>query len=266
MNNLEMLLKLNEMLICDMPNHRAAAAEFLKDEEHQHKLFRSLMNIRPPVAVSDEFLKLQDEYLLKLRDRRGVVLIDDIPHTKRNKNIYLWQGDITTLRVDGIVNAANSALLGCFIPCHACIDNAIHSSAGVELRLACDDIMQKQRVAEKTGTAKITDGFNLPAKYVIHTVGPIINDKLYDKDRELLAECYRSCLNLAIQKKLSSIAFCCISTGEFRFPNDEAAVIAVNTVTEILKEEQSDIKVVFNVFKEEDRKLYRELLGEDSET
>ncbi len=263
MNNTEMLIKLNEMLLCDMPEYKSPAGEFSDNEQDQQRLFRSLMNLRPPMTVSDEFLKVQDEYLGRIRDSRGVVLLDSLIPIKNNKNIYLWQGDITTLKVDAIVNAANSALLGCFIPCHSCIDNAIHSYSGVQLRISCDKLMKIQGRGEETGNAKITEGFNLPAKYVIHTVGPIINGKLRDKDRELLSKCYESCLNLAIEKKLSSIAFCCISTGEFHFPNDEAAIIAVKTVKDILMENKSDIKVIFNVFKEEDRKLYRELLGED---
>ena len=176
------------------------------------------------------------------------------------KEIYLWQGDITTLRCDAIVNAANSAMTGCYVPNHRCIDNAIHSFAGVELRLECDEIMNRQGHGEPTGQAKITNAYNLPCKYIIHTVGPIISYKLTSEDCELLASCYRSCLNLAAKNNLESIAFCCISTGEFHFPNDKAAQIAIKTVEEFMKKDTSVKKVIFNVFKDMDKEIYRELL------
>ena len=171
---------------------------------------------------------------------------------------YLWRGDITTLEVDAIVNAANSALLGCFSPNHGCIDNAIHTFAGVQLRLACHAIMQAQGHEEPTGTAKITPGFNLPARYVLHTVGPIVSGRLSDTHCDLLASCYESCLKLAAENSLKSVAFCCISTGVFGFPQKEAARIAVDTVTAFQKEHPID--VVFNVFKEADLRLYQALL------
>ena len=158
-----------------------------------------------------------------------------------------------------IVNAANSQMLGCFCPCHSCIDNCIHTFSGVQLRLACNEIMQKQGFNEPTGKAKITSAFNLPSKYVLHTVGPIIMDRLTKKDCDLLASCYKSCLKLADEYELKSIAFCCISTGEFHFPNDKAAKIAVSTVREYKSESHSDIKVIFNVFKEKDYELYKAL-------
>ncbi len=174
---------------------------------------------------------------------------------------YLWQGDITTLPCDAIVNAANSEMLGCFGPCHGCIDNAIHTFAWVQLRLKCAEIRKKQGHREETGKAKITPGYNLPCKYILHTVGPIVRGSLTKRDCGLLASCYRSCLELAEQSGVKSIAFCCISTGEFRFPNDKAAEIAVKTVKDFKSRSHSKIKVVFNVFKELDYGIYRELLG-----
>ena len=186
------------------------------------------MNIRPPQAETAEFLALQDQFLQQEVAEKGVVLLADL--TPVQPQIYLWQGDITRLKVGAIVNAANSQLLGCFHPLHACIDNAIHSQAGVQLRLACAELMAKQGHLEPTGQAKITPAFNLPSAYVLHTVGPIISGALSAKDCELLASCYRSCLELAKQHGIDSVAFCCISTGEFRFPNREAAEIAVKTV------------------------------------
>lgn len=229
------------------------------NEEDQKKLLRSLMNIRPPYPITQTFLQIQDEYLqeelnhAKITDMSCFVPIKD--------RIYLWKGDITKLKVDAIVNAANKALLGCFIPCHGCIDNAIHSYAGIQLRLECQRIMEKQGVSEAIGQAKITKGYNLPAKYVLHTVGPMIKGQLNEEVCQLLASCYQSCLELAIMYKLKSIAFCCISTGEFHFPNDIAAKIAVDTVTEFLNQTNSEIEVVFNVFKDKDYQIYKQLLG-----
>lgn len=179
----------------------------------------------------------------------------------RGEDLYLWQGDITTLKCGAVVNAANSQMLGCFCPCHGCIDNAIHTFAGVQLRLACDNLMKQQGHEEQTGQAKITPAFNLPSEYVIHTVGPIIQGKLKQSDCELLADCYRSCLTLAEKNGVTSIAFCCISTGEFQFPNEKAAEIAVQTVRKYKSQTQSKIKVVFNVFKDVDYEIYRKLFG-----
>ena len=175
--------------------------------------------------------------------------------------VYLWQGDITTLKCDAIVNAANSGMTGCYIPNHHCIDNAIHTYAGVELRQYCEEMMERQGHPEPTGQAKITLAFNLPCRYILHTVGPIISDRVTRRDRELLASCYRSCLELAAEHGLESVAFCCISTGEFRFPNRLAADIAVETVTDFLKGQTSVKKVIFNVFKNLDRELYEKRLG-----
>lgn len=164
------------------------------------------------------------------------------------------------MKVDGIVNAANNALLGCFIPCHGCIDNAIHSAAGIQLRLECSRIMTAQRTSEPTGKAKITQAYNLPCRYVLHTVGPIIRGKVTKQDCDLLTGCYRSCLELADNYGLKSVAFCCISTGEFHFPNEKAAEIAIETVKNYKKENQSRLEVVFNVFKSTDYEIYKRIL------
>ena len=214
------------------------------------------MNIRPPLPIGEDFLTVQDAYLREETAQKGVTDITKLKPVE--PGIYLWQGDITTLKCGAVVNAANSGLTGCYVPCHGCIDNAIHTFAGVRLRLACDEIMKKQGYEEPTGQAKITPAYNLPCDYVLHTVGPIINGGVTEKDRELLASCYRSCLELAQENKIGSVAFCCISTGEFHFPNEEAAEIAVKTV----KQYRGDTEVIFNVFKYEDYKIYRELLGQ----
>ena len=229
-----------------------------KTEFQKKKLLRSLMNVRPPKPISQDFLIIQDSYLQEENNKKIISLKDLTPI--KNK-LYLWQGDITKLKVDAIVNAANNALLGCFIPCHGCIDNAIHSSAGIQLRLECEKIMKLQGELEKTGKAKITKAYNLPSHYIIHTVGPIIDGILTKEDCFLLASCYRSCLKLAEKYKLKSIAFCCISTGEFHFPNDIAGKIAVDTVIKYLNETHSEMEVVFNVFKNDDWKIYNRLLG-----
>lgn len=229
------------------------------DEAEQFTLFRSLCNIRSAGFMPAEWMKIQDEYLTELAREKGIVTINDME--KRAPQIYLWQGDITRLSVDAIVNAANNQLLGCFAPNHRCIDNAIHTFAGIELRMACSRMIEYMDMPEKTGVARKTYGFNLPAKHVIHTVGPIIYDSLTDIEREQLASCYRSCLELAHAYSLQSIAFCCISTGEFRFPNEEAAQIAIDTVRTYLKETNSKIQVVFNVFKDIDYDIYDKLLG-----
>ena len=239
-------------------NKRYEDMEIPQDFEEQRALLRALMNVRIAKNVDDEFIKVQDEYLQEETKRKGIVDIDDLKPIK--DGIYLWQGDITTLRCDVIVNAANSGMTGCYVPNHRCIDNCIHSFAGVQLRLECDEIMTKQGYGEPTGQAKITKSYNLPCKYIIHTVGPIINGKLTSKDCDLLESCYKSCLELAVKNNLESIAFCCISTGEFHFPNDKAAQIAVKTVEEFMKKETSLKKVIFNVFKDMDKEIYRKLL------
>ena len=228
-------------------------------EAEQKKLLRSLMNVRPPEPVSKDFLAVQDEYLREEINKKGITDIGSLTAVK--PDIYLWQGDITTLECDAIVNAANSALLGCFCPCHGCIDNAIHTFAGVQLRLDCAKIMKKQGHEEATGGAKITSAYNLPCRYVLHTVGPIIVGRPTKRDCALLASCYRSCLELAEQNGVQSIAFPCVSTGEFHFPNEKAAQIAVQTIREYKSQTNSKMKVIFNVFKDMDFEIYRELLG-----
>ena len=229
------------------------------DTEAQKHLLRALMNVRPPMPVSKDFTDIQDEYLQQENRQRGIVSLGDL--SQEQPEIYLWQGDITTLRCDAIVNAANSQMLGCFAPCHECIDNAIHTFAGIQLRLACAQLMEQQGHEEETGQAKITPAYNLPCRYVLHTVGPIIRTHLTEEDCSLLASCYRSCLTLAEQNHIRNIAFCCISTGEFHFPNEEAAEIAIRTVSEYRKRTNSKMEVIFNVFKELDYNIYRTLLG-----
>ncbi len=230
------------------------------DEEGQWRLLRSLFNLRPPYPASEEFLKVQDEYLSEMIRERGIVDGEQLPRVKNNPKISLWQGDITTLRCGAIVNAANSALLGCWQPCHSCIDNIIHSLAGVQLRIRCSQIMEAQGHEEETGRAKITPAYNLPCEYVLHTVGPIITGPLRESDCELLASCYRSCLELAAENGIRSVAFCCISTGVFRFPQKKAAEIAVKTVREFLETGSSVEHVIFNVFTDKDLSIYRDLL------
>ena len=252
--------KLIALLLDESPEYRAQAAKVGADPAAQRDLLRALMNVRPPRPLSAEFLRLQDELLSAEREERGVVDLMTLPAVPSDPHIVLWQGDITRLAADAIVNAANSALLGCFIPCHRCIDNAIHSAAGLQLRAECAALMERQGHPEETGTAKLTAGYNLPARHVLHTVGPIVAGALTEEDRALLASCYRSCLSLAAKHGLSSIAFCCISTGEFHFPNAAAAKIAVREVRAFLRENNTIKRVVFNVFKDEDRAIYERLL------
>ena len=237
---------------------RGERIEIPNDAYNQKRLLRSLFNIRMPKETSEDFLQIQDVYLQEENRRKGITDIADLQPVQ--DDIYLWQGDITTLRCDAIVNAANSQMLGCFRPCHGCIDNAIHTFAGVQLRRNCNEIMQKQGHNEPTGQAKITPAYNLPCKYVLHTVGPIVSGRLTEEHCELLKSCYLSCLKLAEKNSVDSIAFCCISTGVFGFPKREAAKIAVDTVKEYKEEKRSDIKVIFNVFKDSDLAIYREVL------
>lgn len=228
-------------------------------ELEERNLLRSLMNIRYPKPIGNEFLEVQDAYLHKELEEKGITDYKNLEPIE--DGIYLWQGDITTLKCGAIVNAANSGMTGCYVPCHRCIDNCIHTYAGIQLRNYCDEMMQKQGMAEPTGQAKITPAFNLPCDYVIHTVGPIVGGRLTQEHCDLLESCYVSCLNIAEENGVDSIAFCCISTGEFHFPNEEAARIAVDTVRKFKKETKSEIEVIFNVFKELDYRIYRELLG-----
>lgn len=260
MTRLERIKKLNQMLLADLPQYCHDAGKFQDDEINQRRLLRSLMNVRPPMPLNQEFLILQDDLLSAESKEKGIVTIGELPGTAV-PGVYLWQGDITRLMVDAIVNAANSALLGCFCPCHGCIDNGIHSAAGLQLRDECSQLMQAQGRQEATGQAKITGAYNLPSRYVLHTVGPIVHGPLKEEDCEALQSCYRSCLTLAEEKNLKSIAFCCISTGEFHFPNQEAAEIAVAAVKEFLDQKGSGMEVIFNVFKDLDYKIYHELLG-----
>lgn len=225
-----------------------------EDEKARFDLFRSLVNVRPPKPADNEFLQVQDEFLREEISAKGITDIDDMKPI--SGNIYLWQGDITTLKCGAIVNAANSAMLGCFQPCHSCIDNAIHTFSGIELRLECAEMMRRQGREEPTGQAKLTDAYNLPCGNIIHTVGPIVQGRLTNEHRRLLESCYRSCLELARKNHIGSIAFCCISTGVFGFPQKEAAEIAVDTV----RRYSGEIKVIFNVFKESDSEIYRKLL------
>lgn len=225
----------------------------------QKALLRSLMNVRMAAPISEVFLQIQDEYLKEETKKKGITDIRVLKPVE--EGIYLWQGDITTLKCDAIVNAANSGMTGCYQPCHNCIDNCIHTYAGIQLRNACADIMEKQGHEEPTGQAKITPAFNLPCRYVLHTVGPIVQGKLTKEHEELLASCYRSCLELADENEVKSVAFCCISTGVFMFPNERAAEIAVQTVRDYRREKNSGIEVIFNVWKDEDYEIYRELLG-----
>ena len=230
------------------------------DKQGQENLLRSLMNVRPPRPISEKFLEVQDEYLKERNIERGITDIADLKPVASDPRLYIWQGDITTLRCDAIVNACNSQMLGCFSPMHACIDNFIHTYAGVELRLKMHEIMTKQGHEEETGKAKITPGYNLPAKYILHTVGPIVQWKVTKKEEDLLAGCYRECLKLAADTGVESIAFCCLSTGVFRFPQQRAAEIATETVKQFLKKDSRIKKVIFNVFKDEDLEIYSGLL------
>ncbi|MCD8037804.1 MAG: protein-ADP-ribose hydrolase [Lachnospiraceae bacterium] len=241
------------------PQYRQTEIPF--DAQGPRRLLRALFNVRMPKQVSDNFIEIQNAYLQEETRKKGITDIADL--TPLQDGIYLWQGDITTLRCGAIVNAANSQMLGCFCPNHGCIDNAIHTYAGVQLRAACAGLMERQGHEEKTGGAKITKAFNLPCDYVLHTVGPIVRGRLTAKDKERLSSCYRSCLELAEQNGIKSVAFCCISTGEFHFPNDRAAEIAVQTVKEYKEQTHSEIEVVFNVFKDIDLQIYKELLRAD---
>ena len=262
MNRLDFLI---DYLIKEDPQY--SEMEIPTTEQGKRDLFRALRNVREPKPVSEEFLRLQDEELQAQLQEKGIVELGDIMdvgrdapwHVSTGKHLLLWQDDITRLRVDAIVNAANAQMLGCFHPLHGCIDNAIHSAAGVQLREECHRLMLQQGHLEPTGTAKITKAYNLPCKHVIHTVGPIVPTGIpTPMQKEQLASCYRSIMQLADENRLESIAFCCISTGEFRFPNQLAAKIAVQTVKNYLTAHPdcSVKQVVFNVFKDEDKRIY----------
>lgn len=236
-------------------------ASIPQDEEEQKRLLRGLMNVRYPKKCDPSFLQIQDEYLKEEIAGKGITDCEDL--IPAAEGLYIWQGDITTLRCDAIVNAANSGMTGCYVPNHSCIDNCIHTFAGMELRWTCAEIMERQGHEEPTGKAKITPAFNLPCRYVLHTVGPIVQGWLTERDCELLKSCYRSCLSLAREYGLKSVAFCCISTGVFCFPAEKAAEIAVETVKEFQAENPGIDKVIFNVFKDEDKRIYERLLQND---
>lgn len=245
-------------LLSEIPQYRDL--EIPDNVQEQKRLLRSLMNIRPPRPIGTEFLRVQDEYLGEEVAEKGITDSDTLPVSSVDNRLVLWRGDITTLKIDAIVNAANSALRGCFVPCHSCVDNIIHSVSGIQLRLACDEMMKEQGYEEPTGRAKITPAFNLPCRYVLHTVGPIVSGALTKKHCAELADCYRSCLELASERGLKSVAFCCISTGEFHFPQKKAAEIAVRTVMDFLQGDTQIEKVVFNVFKQEDYDIYKGII------
>lgn len=257
MNQSERRAFLIQKLLDEQPQYKGIVMP--QNTTEQKNMLRSLLNVRMPKSISGEFLSVQDEYLREETDAKGITDLAELTPTK--EGFYLWQGDITTLRCDAIVNAANSGMTGCYIPNHNCIDNCIHTYAGIQLRLACAKLMSKQGHEEKTGSAKITPAYNLPSKYVLHTVGPVVEDCVTLEDERLLASCYRSCLELAEQHGIKSIAFCCISTGVFRFPKERAAQIAVQTVKEYRKQTNSGMKVIFSVFSQQDFVIYSELLG-----
>ncbi len=255
MNQTEKRLFLIRTLLDENPDYREIAIPQQTDD--QRRLLHALFNVRPAAAVSPEFLSVQDDYLQTALAEKGITDAASLPPLRGR--LSLWRGDITLLKIDAIVNAANSGMTGCYHPNHTCIDNCIHTFAGVQLRQECDRLMKQQGFPEPTGRAKITPGYNLPCRYVLHTVGPIVQGPLTARDRRLLADCYRSCLALAEENGARSVAFCCISTGVFGFPKRPAAEIAVATVEEYLRRSPIE-QVVFNVFGAEDEAIYRELL------
>ncbi|MGN0779076.1 MAG: protein-ADP-ribose hydrolase [Aristaeellaceae bacterium] len=257
MNQIERRKALIRMLLSEQPL-RYRELSVPTGEVMQRRLLRALLNLREPMPAAPELLRTQNEYLQSELSRRGITDADALETLA--PGISLWRGDITTLRCDAIVNAANSALLGCFCPNHGCIDNAIHTYAGLQLRLACKAIMDAQGHDEPIGTAKLTPAYNLPCRYVLHTVGPIVRGQVTGEDERLLASCYRACLHLADAHGVRSVAFCCISTGEFHFPNALAAQIAIDTVSHHETVRKGRIRVIFNVFKEQDETIYRQLL------
>ena len=259
MNQEQRRVFLIEQLLRERPSCRKQ--EIPAEEDRQKVLLRALMNVRRPGNVSPEFLKVQDEYLREELSDKQITRLADL--TPVGEGLYLWRGDITTLACGAIVNAANSGMTGCYQPCHNCIDNCIHTYAGVQLRLKCAGLMARQGCGEPVGRAKITPAYNLPCDYVIHTVGPMVQGRLTGRHCEQLEACYRACLQVADENHVDSIAFCCISTGVFMFPGDRAAEIAVRTVRRYLDETGSGMKVIFNVFREEDERIYRRLLGGD---
>ena len=253
----ELLTSLTEELLAE----RDMEAPNSPDTAALWRLFRALVNTRPPAPIAQSWLKAQDELLSGLIAEAGIATLEEASLSLKDPRMRLWRGDITTIAVDAIVNAANSGLLGCWSPGHHCIDNAIHTFAGVQLRAECARLMDEQGHAEPTGSAKITGAYNLPSTHVIHTVGPIANGRPNDEHRAQLASCYRSCLDLAAKNGLHSIAFCAIATGVFAFPKEEAARIALRATREWLDSHEENMTVVFNVFSEEDYSIYSRLLG-----
>ena len=257
MNQSEKRLFLIRSLLEEQPEIRNI--EIPSEETEQKRLLRSLFNIRMPGVIGDDFLTIQDAYLQTATEEKGITDVADL--TPVQPDLYLWRGDITTLRCGGIVNAANSGMTGCYQPCHSCIDNCIHTYAGIQLRNACAELMEAQGHEEPTGGCKVTPAFNLPCGYVLHTVGPIVDGPLTERHEVQLASCYRSCLRVAETHGIKSVAFCCISTGVFRFPHQRAAEIAVDTVKQYKTSTHSEIKVIFNVFTKQDEAIYRHVLG-----
>lgn len=248
------------------------------DIEDKKVLLRSLMNIRPPKETSEEILKVQDEYLTERNKEKDIVYLKDLKTVKETINskhrysnkISVWQGDITRLSCDAIVNAANSRMLGCFVPMHICIDNCIHTFAGVQLRYECNKIMNKFKeehgfdYEQPVAVPILTNGYNLPAKKVIHVAGPIVRIKLTEALEQDLKNCYKNVLDMCLENNLKSVAFCCISTGVFHFPNKRAAEIAVETVTTWLEQNENKIdRIIFNVFKQEDKYCYEKILQQN---
>ncbi len=257
MTQTERRLYLINTLLGESPRYRGVSVP--AQAQGQKDLLRSLMNVRMPGPLTDEYISVEAAYLTEETRRKGITDIADL--TPVQGQLYLWQGDITTLKCDAIVNAANSQMLGCFRPLHNCEDNCVHSAAGLRLRNYCNDMMERQGYEEPTGQAKITPAFNLPSRFVLHTVGPIVDGELRERHCALLASCYASCLKLAEENGCAHIAFCCISTGVFGFPQKEAAGIAVQTVKDWLAKTGSKMKVIFNVFRDDDLAIYRGILG-----
>lgn len=253
----ERSVRLIQALLSEQPE-RYRGLSVPAEPEARRRLLRALFNVREPMPAAPELLRLQDAYLQTELARKVVTDGDALPELA--PGLCLWRGDITTLECDAIVNAANSALLGCFCPNHGCIDNAIHTFAGMQLRLACKALMDAQRHEEPAGAAKLTPAFNLPCRYVLHTVGPVVCGPVTNGDAQLLASCYRSCLDLAAAHSLKSVAFCCISTGEFHFPGELAARVAIAAVRCHQSVREGSIRVIFNVFKQQDESVYRRLL------
>lgn len=245
---IDRLCHANPHYLPDRSFYKASRKDFL----------RALLNVRHPDPIDEEFLQVQDAYLQEETASKGITDAADLKPVRGD--IALWKGDITTLKCDAIVNAANSNMTGCYRPCHNCIDNCIHTYAGVQLRLECDGIMRRQGHPEPVGTAKITDGYNLPCRKILHTVGPAVDFAVTEEDQRLLASCYRTCLDLAFENHLESVAFCCISTGVFHYPPEEAAKVAVETVCDWKEQNHSPMKIIFTVHGERNYRIYQEIL------